>query len=73
MHDVSLLGVGLADDDDTVLAGQVGAGVGYAVTEQIGLSLDYRFFITENPEFDSLAVEADYRNHSLWAGVKYRF
>jgi opacity protein-like surface antigen len=65
------LGTFKESDDDTVFAYQAGAGVGYAVTQRVDLSLDYRFFGTSKPEFGSTEVE--YHNHSVSAALRYRF
>ena len=59
------------DDDDTVAAFQLGAGIGFDVSQNLILSLDYRFFATEDPEF--FGAEYEYRNHTVLAGLRYKF
>jgi opacity protein-like surface antigen len=63
-------GLGSIDDEDTVFAFQAIAGVAFDVTQQISLTADYRFFLTEDPEFDGVDVEN--RNHTLMFGARYR-
>jgi len=53
------------------LGGQIGAGIGYSVTDNVVVSLDYRFLITDDPEFGD--TEAEYQNHSVMLGFKYLF
>lgn len=63
-----------AHDSDTVFAFQLGAGVGYEINPAITLSLDYRFFGTEDPEFDDGGrFDLEYLNSSLWFGLRYNF
>jgi opacity protein-like surface antigen len=59
------------DEDDLVFGGQVGAGVAYEFTENVAVSLDYRFMMTQDPEFDT--TEGEYQNHSVMIGLKYLF
>ncbi len=60
------------EDDDTVFAFQIGAGLGYAVTPNVTLSLDYRFFGTENPDLGG-GVDFEYLNSTLLLGLRYAF
>jgi len=72
VNDLSLAGfpaLGSIDDEDTVVGFQAIAGVAFDVTPQISLTADYRFFITEDPEFDG--VEVENRNHTLMFGARY--
>jgi opacity protein-like surface antigen len=74
-----LAGIGAADVDDdidTLFAYQVGAGLGYAVNENIILDLKYKYFMTEDfddddgiytVDFDGLAV------HQVQMGIRYQF
>ncbi len=63
------------DEDDWVFAYQFGAGIGYKVSANATVSLDYRLFGTSDPEFETAGVtnEVEYLNHSIMAGVRYRF
>lgn len=59
------------DENDTVFAYQVGAGVGYAINEKVTLDLKYRYFATSDPEFDG--VEIEYSSHNFYAGIRVAF
>ncbi len=69
----------ILDDNDSVFAYQLIAGADYALTRELLISLDYRFFATEDPElrtFDSINVEdveVDNRTHSVLIGLRYLF
>ena len=76
VSDVAISGVPLADDDDTVFAFQLGAGIGYEVTPTTTLSLDYRFFSTADPDFiavDGTPFGSEYHRHDIRAGVRFSF
>src|SRR3546814_8682974 len=70
-NDVSVIGFDLSDESDTVGAGQLGAGIGYRLTDNFSVSCDHRFLMSEDPEFAD--VEAENQNHSLSLGLRYRF
>ena len=59
------------DEDDTVFAYQVMLGGSY--TTSIGLSIDlqYRYFATDDPDFDG--IDAEYRTHNLMIGLRQSF
>lgn len=59
-------------EDDTVLAFQLGGGIGYRFTPNLIGSLDLRFFGTDNPEVAS-GVDFEYYNVSLMAGLRVGF
>lgn len=60
------------DDDDSVLAWQVGAGVAYEATPNLAVTLGYSFLTTaDDPEFDGL--EAEYLSHNVMVGLRYTF
>ena len=59
------------DENDGVFAYQAGAGLGFAITEQITLFAGYRFFGTTDPEFDG--VDAEYNSHNLEGGLRFEF
>jgi OmpA-OmpF porin, OOP family len=75
--DVNAVGLGGAlNDDDYVLAGQLIAQVGYAVTNRLDLYLDYHYTVTDDPEFTNVALapnnatfEVD--NHAVMVGLRY--
>ncbi len=68
---VAKVEVSFATDDDTVVAYQVGAGVGYAVNEKITLDVKYRYMGTADPEFDTTTIE--YSSHNVYAGIRIAF
>ena len=71
----------LFDETETGLAFQLGAGLGYALTEVLTLSLDYRFFVafvspTADPGQPGIGGEEfnmEYTNSSFWLGLRYQF
>ena len=74
--DISLVGATLIDDTDTVLAYQLGAGIGYALSPTVTITADYRFFGTENPVFSDFAadnIEFEYMNHTILVGARTTF
>ena len=58
-------------DDDTVFAYQLAVGAGIDLSRQLTLDLGYRYFTTQDPEFE--LVKADYSSHNLMVGLRYRF
>jgi len=73
MDDVNYSGSGVPniDDDDAVFAYQVGAGLGYVVSEKIILDFKYRYFGTADPEFYNTDVE--YASHNFYVGMRAFF
>lgn len=75
------MGISLSDDSDTVLAYQVGAGIGYEFPlpegRSITVSLDWRYFGTQDPTFKGDVSEGDFdatiRGHDVGIGVIYGF
>lgn len=64
------------DDNDTVFAYQFMAGVNFALTKQISLDVEYRYFGTQDPEFDDGlggTVEAEVIDHNVMVGVRILF
>lgn len=59
------------DEDDTVFAYQLGAGINVPITTSSELFAGYRFFATAEPEFEG--TEAEYHSHTLEAGLRTRF
>ncbi|MEO1013758.1 MAG: OmpA family protein [Pseudomonadota bacterium] len=66
------------------LAGQLIAGVNFALADNLGLDLSYRYFIAaRDPRFDGTlqldgvsgpqSVRTDYQNHGLFAGLRWNF
>jgi len=73
LNDFNVAGSGESDysDDDSVFAYQVGLGVGYAVTEKVTIDVKYRYFATEDLEFDT--TEVDVASHNFLFGVRFNF
>jgi opacity protein-like surface antigen len=60
-----------ADDSDTVFAYQAGAGLGYAITDNIVASIDYRYWATTDPDFGG--TEAEVGTHNINVGIRTYF
>jgi len=62
---------------DTVGAYQLGAGVGYELTEHWSMSVDYRYFKTRDAHFGNIQglpqgdVSTEYNAQSLMLGLRY--
>jgi opacity protein-like surface antigen len=56
--------------DDTVLAGQLGAGANVEINEQVSAGLSYRFFKTADLNFGG--TEADYSSNRFMLGLMYK-
>ena len=64
------------DDVDWVFALQGGAGVNFAIDEQLSIEALYRYLETENPEFNDGAgnpFKSDFSAHYLTVGARYQF
>ena len=64
------------NQDDTVLAYQFIAGVGYGLSPTLTLFVDYRLFGTLDPEFTSDTdekIEVSYLNSSIMVGISTSF
>lgn len=61
------------NDDDTVFAYQVGAGVGYAVTEKITIESKYRYFATSDFEITDGTEKLEHNRHNLLFGIRVGF
>ncbi len=68
-------GIELVDGSDTVLAGQLAAGVLLPLSATTQLDVGYRFMVTDTASFSSPAgkVEVDVRSHVLMVGLQFRF
>lgn len=73
INDYTIPGSGIPayNDDDSVFGYQLGIGVGYSVNENVVLDLRYRYFATEDLEFDTTEVEVN--SHNFMVGVRYNF
>jgi len=57
--------------DDTVFAYQLGAGVGYAINEEITFDVKYRYLETSDPDFAT--ATAEYSSHNFYVGIRVAF
>ncbi len=76
INDAEILGIPLADDDDTVFAYQLGAGVEFAFNPSASLVFGYRFFSTADPDFtflDGTPFSAEYHRHDTRVGLRFYF
>ena len=58
-------------DDDTVFAYQLGAGIGFAVTDMITIDLRYRYFSASKLELDTTRFKLS--SHNILTGVRINF
>ena len=74
MNDFNAEGSATADwsGDDTVMAWQVGAGVGYAINERTTVEVKYRYFATDDAEFDD-GSELEFESHNIYLGLRFTF
>ena len=64
------------DDSDTRFAWQVVAGVRQAISDNIDITVRYRFFNVDNirtVDFRGLDSDSRFRSHSLLAGITFNF
>ena len=73
IDDLGVAGQSSIDDSDTVFAYQGGAGLAFAVTKLAKLSLDYRYFATNDPKFQTSVnpLTTEYATHNLGLGFRY--
>lgn len=73
MNNFGVPGSGLLNwsDDDMVFAYQVGAGIGYNLSDRFNIGLKYRYFGTSDPEFST--TDADFTSHNILLVIKRSF
>ncbi len=74
--DIDAGGTLVVDDSDIVFAYQFIGGVGYKITPQFVLALDYRIFGTTDPELTKTGgtkFDAEYFTQNLMLSGRYRF
>ena len=77
--EVPALGGGtFVDDSDMVFAYQLGGGIAFQVAPGLDLTAEYRYFATENPDFQlegagAPDAEYEYSSHSVLFGFRYMF
>ena len=75
LDEVSVGGVEIVNDRDTVFAYQLGVGLAYALTDHVSVTVDYRFFGTTPATFTDITGDfrSEFHNHSVMAGMRLRF
>ncbi len=67
----------IINDDDTVFAYQVGAGVGLDIAPQFMIDLRYAYFATSDPDLSNPAgttnYETEFASHNITLGLRYSF
>ena len=58
-------------EDDSVFAYQLILGGSFVSSETLSVDLQYRYFATEDPDFDGL--DAEYSTHNLMIGLRQNF
>ena len=58
-------------ENDDVFAYQFGFGVGFAATDKVTIDAKYRYFATEDPDFDG--VDAEMASHNIYLGIRVNF
>lgn len=61
----------IGDNNDDVLAYQFIAGGSLALSKQLYLDLQYRYFATSDPTFQG--IETEYATHNAMVGLRYHF
>ena len=69
-HEATIDGKG--DEGNTTLAYQLKVGVDMEFSRKLSLLLGYRYFTTNNPDFNGFFT-AESSSHSIEAGVKFHF
>lgn len=72
VDDLSVGGTSIGTASDAVFAYQVGAGLGYAVNENLTFDLRYRYFGTEDPGFDN-NWKTEFGAHTISLGLRCNF
>lgn len=71
LSDFAVLGMTDDNSDDNVLVYQAGIGIAYSIDKNLIIDLKYRYFCTEDPEFDT--VSAEVASHNIYLGLRYTF
>jgi opacity protein-like surface antigen len=74
--DVASPNAAIVDDGDTVLAGQVGAGLAIPISGRLDVMADYRYLAAETIEMTHVrgrTFEAELDGHSVSLGLRFRF
>ncbi|MCH8092341.1 MAG: outer membrane beta-barrel protein [Proteobacteria bacterium] len=75
-NDITPVGGGSVDDNATVFAYQGIAGAAYRINDNLQLTLDYRYFATEDHVLTTSTgtnFDTDYRSHAIFVGLRWTF
>jgi len=76
LDNATILDQPLADDDETELAFQVGAGIGWEMNRHITYDIGYRYLLTTDPNFttdEDKGLDYEYGCHRILAGIRFNF
>ena len=76
LDNATILDQPLADDDETELAFQVGAGIGWEMNRHITYDIGYRYLLTTDPNFttsEDKGLDYEYACHRILAGIRFNF
>lgn len=62
--------------DDTVFGYQLGAGLGWALSDRLALSLDYRYMDGDDPQFkadDGATLDSEFQAQTIGVSARYLF
>jgi opacity protein-like surface antigen len=74
--ELSVQGIKLVDDSDTVFAYQALAGAAFHITPNIATTVGYAYLATTDPKFKvegGGSVDAEYASHNVMVGLRYTF
>ncbi len=74
--DIQVQGADLVDDSSWEFAYQAGAGMGYAVTDQLIVEAQYRYFATTDPSLTTVSgdsFDTEMSSHTVMLGARYAF
>jgi opacity protein-like surface antigen len=74
--DIRYDGVDIVDDDDTVMAWQLRAGLAFGILPLTDMTIGYRYFVTDDLEMSSSAGDVDVdklKSHILEVGLRVTF
>ena len=65
----------IVDDSDTVLAGQLAAGVLMPVGDSVSVDLGYRYMFTDDPDLDAAHgdVDTEIESHNVLIALRFYF
>ncbi|MDD2388981.1 MAG: outer membrane beta-barrel protein [Desulfobacterales bacterium] len=80
INDFSVYNHTVGNDEDTVFAYQLGAGINYEISESISLDLSYKYLVTDDPELmirgndpTFTVTESEYKTHRICAGIRVSY